>query len=204
MARKVLVALAIPWEYRWAPAGAPPSKGHSRMSHYLRVAVLVSALAVPVATAAQTSGGSVSPADRAGIEQLLSHYNQALQSCSSKEYADLFAADGTFSSDDFRGKTHHELYGKSATLTGHDKLVQLVETEEFCLNAEQRAKRATARPRAMSFANLTLEPRTDGIHGVLPLGNGGGRYEDVYVKTSDGWKFKSRNVVMPPLSPPSK
>lgn len=164
-------------------------------------AVLLAAALLPCAAGAQTS--AVTAADRTGIEQLLSQYNQALQSCSSKQYADLFTSDATFTSDDFRGARHRQLYGKSATLTGHDKLVELVETEEFCLNAEQRAARATARPRTMSFANLSLEPAADGIHGVLPLGTGG-RYEDVYVKMSDGWKFKSRTVVMPPAPAQSK
>ena len=139
----------------------------------------------------------ITPDDRAAIEQLLTHYAQALSGCASNEYADLFTPDGTFASDDFRGGRHRELYGKSATLSGHEKLVQLVETEEFCLNPEQRAARATARARsAPSFANLDLQRTPDGVRGILPLGNGG-RYEDVYVKTAGGWKFKSRSVVMP-------
>jgi hypothetical protein len=137
------------------------------------------------------------PADRAAIEDLLGAYNQALSSCASAQYAGLFTADGTFTSDDFRGATHRRLYGKTATLSGHEKLVELVETEEFCLNPQQRAARAAASPtNAGSFRDLTLEVTRQGIRGVLPLGNGG-RYEDVYVKTADGWKFKSRKVVMP-------
>lgn len=171
------------------------------MSDRNTIALLLAAVLIPCAVRAQTS--AISAADRTGIEQLLTQYNQALQSCSSKQYADLFTSDATFTSDDFRGARHRQLYGKSATLTGHDKLVELVETEEFCLNAEQRATRATARPRTMSFANLSLEPAEDGVHGVLPLG-GGGRYEDVYVKTAEGWKFKSRTVVMPPATAQSK
>jgi hypothetical protein len=142
-------------------------------------------------------GDSVSPADRTAIEQLLGAYNHALSSCASAQYAGLFTTDGTFASDDFRGATHRRLYGKTATLSGHEKLVELVETEEFCLNPQQRAARtAASRTNAGSFRDLTLEVTAQGIRGVLPLGNGG-RYEDVYVKTADGWKFKSRKVVMP-------
>ena len=140
---------------------------------------------------------AVSATDRAGIEELLAAYNQALSSCASAQYAGLFTADGTFTSDDFRGATHRRLYGKAATLSGHAKLVELVETEEFCLNPQQRAARAAAaRQNAGSFPDLTLEVTAQGIRGVLPLGNGG-RYEDVYEKTPDGWKFKSRRVMMP-------
>ncbi len=205
-ARTALAGAAIPWEYgRCAAAAAHDQKGDSRMSDHITAALAVTALLLSgVAVRAQTTdGAAIAQADRAGIEQLLSRYNEALQSCSSTQYADLFTADGTFSSDDFRGAKHRQLYGQRATLTGHDKLVELVETEEFCLNPQQRATRATARPRTMSFTALSLEPRSDGIHGVLPLGNGG-RYEDVYVKTAAGWKFKSRNVVMPPAAAQSK
>ncbi len=175
------------------------------MSDHLINALVVTAalLSGGVLRAQSTDGTAIAQADRTGIEQLLSRYNDALQSCSSAQYADLFTPDGTFTSDDFRGARHRQLYGQRATLSGHDKLVELVETEEFCLNPQQRATRATARPRTLSFTALKLEPGNDGIHGVLPLGNGG-RYEDVYVKTATGWKFKSRNVVMPPTSAQSK
>jgi SnoaL-like protein len=161
-------------------------------------AVALAAIASNAGAYAQSKGNdSISPADRAAIEQLLGTYNQALSSCASEQYAGLFTADGTFTSDDFRGATHRRLYGKTATLSGHEKLVELVETEEFCLNPRQRDTRAAAsRPNVGSVRGLTLDVTGQGIRGVLPLGNGG-RYEDVYVKTADGWKFKSRKVVMP-------
>jgi SnoaL-like protein len=163
----------------------------------LIVAVVPCAASRPQPAAA--SGAVVSPVDRAAIERLLADYNQALSSCASTRYADLFTPDGTFTSNDFRGARHRERYGKTASLVGHDKLVELVDTEEFCLNPEQRAARIAAAARgrnSTSFANLSLESAVDGVRGVLPLGNGG-RYEDVYVKTANGWKFKSRKVVMP-------
>jgi len=149
------------------------------------------------AQSAGSGAGPVSPADRAAIEQLLAAYNRALSGCAATQYAGLFTPDGTFTSDDFRGATHRRLYGKTATLSGHDRLVELVETEEFCLNPQQRTARAGTRGSEVgAFANLTLEVTPEGIRGMLPLGNGG-RYEDVYVKTDDGWKFRSRKVVMP-------
>jgi len=149
------------------------------------------------AQSAGSGAGPVSPVDRAAIEQLLAAYNRALSGCASTQYAELFTPDGTFTSDDFRGATHRRLYGKTATLSGHDRLVELVDTEEFCLNPQQRAARAGGRGSEVGpFANLTLEATAEGIRGVLPLGNGG-RYEDLYVKTADGWKFRSRKVVMP-------
>jgi len=38
-----------------------------------------------------------------------------------------------------------------------------------------------------------------GATGSAPIGQGG-RYDDVYVKTAEGWRFKSRTVTMPPLA----
>jgi hypothetical protein len=147
------------------------------------------------------SGKALSAQDRAEIEQLLAHYARALSSCAAKEYAELFTPDGVFISDDFRSAKHRELYGKSATLVGRDKLVELVETEEFCMHPEGAAARARTsggnanRPPV----SVNIEATADGAKGTVPLASGG-RYEDVYVKTADGWRFKSRSVFMPPVS----
>ena len=40
---------------------------------------------------------------------------------------------------------------------------------------------------------LVVEPSRDGAVGVAYYN--GGRYDDVYVKTKDGWRFQSRTVV---------
>ena len=150
--------------------------------------------AQPPAASAQ---GAAPPADRQAIERLLADYAEALSTCASAKYASLFTPDGAFTSVDFRGATHRRLYGKSATLVGRNKLVELVEAEEFCLDPQQRQACAAARRQdSAGFNNLTLEAVDGGVRGVLPLANGG-RYDDVYVRTADGWKFKSRTVVMP-------
>ena len=134
--------------------------------------------------------------DRAEIRELVARYAQALGNCAAEDYAGLFTPDGTFTTDDFRGPKHREIYGPKATLRGRDQLVQLVRTEEFCLDGKPRP--ATARP----VPTVTIQPSPEGARGSAPLG-GGGRYDDVYVKTSDGWRFKSRTVTMPPLVPAS-
>jgi hypothetical protein len=41
-----------------------------------------------------------------------------------------------------------------------------------------------------------IVPAPGGAKGTVQLPNKG-RYEDEYVKTSDGWRFKVRKVVMP-------
>ena len=173
-----------------------------RASQTLRAVIVLLACAPLSARAQSAPAGeekptAVSATDRSAIERLLAAYNDALSTCAATAYADLFTPDATFTSDDFRGTKHRALYGKSATLVGHDQLVQLVDTEDFCLDPAQRARR-TASPRnvAGSLSGLTLAVTADGVRGTLPLGNGG-RYEDVYVRTAGGWKFKARRVVMP-------
>jgi hypothetical protein len=150
-------------------------------------------------TQGQAKGAALSDQDRAEIQQLLVRYARALSTCASKEYADLFTPDGVFITDDFRGPKHRELYGKSAKLVGREKLVELVETEEFCMNAETRAARAKAGGNANPPPNVVIEATAEGAKGTVPLGRGG-RYEDVYVKTAAGWRFKSRSVFMPPAA----
>jgi hypothetical protein len=176
--------------------------------------LLAAAFAVGVAwsaiASAQGAAKTLSAADRAGIEALLARYARALQSCSSKEYSELFIPDGVFKSDDFRSKKHFELYGKSNTLVGRATLVELVETEPFCMDPKEREARVA---RAASGgnaggnaaplpANAVIEATPGGARGTIPLGGrGGGRYEDVYVKTAEGWRFQSRSVFMGQPSP---
>jgi len=139
-------------------------------------------------------GQSLSEKDRADIRALVARYAEALSSCAADDYASLFTADGTFTSDDFRGAKHREIYGKQGTLRGRDQLVRLVRTEEFCLDGRPRAA-AGSRP----VPTVTIQPSPEGARGSAPIGTDG-RYDDVYVKTATGWRFKSRTVTMP--SPP--
>lgn len=145
--------------------------------------------AAPVATLTEQ--------DRAEIRDLGARYARALGSCAAEEYAALFTPDATFTSDDFRGPTHRKMYGKAATLKGRDQLEELVRTEEFCL--EGRA-RATGGNRAAP--PVQIEPSPEGARGTAPIG-ADGRYDDVYVKTPEGWRFKSRKVTMPSPTPPA-
>jgi SnoaL-like domain len=138
--------------------------------------------------------------DRVEIQQLVARYERALSTCAAKDYADLFTPDGVFVSDDFRGARHRELYGKSGRLVGRAKLMELVQTEDFCLTPEANAPgRGESGRAARPAPTVAIEPSPEGARGTASLGNGG-HYEDVYVKTPEGWRFKSRTVFMPPLS----
>jgi hypothetical protein len=171
------------------------------MTNVAQVAIL-SVTLLASQTPQNSAPASLTERDRVEIQELVARYARALSTCAAKEYAELFTPDGVFVTDDFRGARHRELYGKSGRLVGRAKLVELVETEEFCLSPKANAPptRPAAGGAARPAPTVTIEPSPDGARGTASLGNGG-HYEDVYVKTSEGWRFKSRTVFMPPLSP---
>jgi hypothetical protein len=120
---------------------------------------------------------------------------QRSEQVAEQEYADLFTPDGVFTTDEFRGEKHRELYGTKGRVVGRAKLMELVHTEDFCLRPDPNQ---SARGRAnRQVTAVAIEPSAEGATGTAPLGNGG-RYEDVYVKTAAVWRFRSRTVFMPP------
>jgi SnoaL-like domain len=131
------------------------------------------------------------------IQQLVNRYSYALDTGADNgyAYADLFAPDGTF-----------------GRLSGRDQLA------------------ASARPGGGHYArgpkfvfhytsNHVIEPSPEGATGkvyVVEIDAGergkrtaiiedGGHYEDVYVKTPQGWRFKSRTFIKTePGTPPTQ
>jgi len=124
----------------------------------------------------QSSVPTVTDRDRAEIQELVSHYARALSSCAAEEYAELFApVTGSFASS-VRGE-----------IIGRDKLIALVQSEPHCITTPP------GRP-AGSGPTVVVTASAEGVTGIADLGNAG-RYEDVYVKTPRGWRFKTRNVI---------
>ena len=155
-------------------------------------AICIAAVLAGAAITAQSTT-TLTDKDRAEIQDLVARYQVALSTCASKDYAALFTPDGVFASDDFRGKRHREMYGPNGgKLVGRAKIAELVETEEFCIDRSQ-ARAGGNRPAPTT--TITVTPQ--GVKGTIPLANGG-RYDDEYVKTSEGWRFKTRTVTMPP------
>jgi SnoaL-like domain len=153
-------------------------------------ALCVASLFWSAAAAQQAS--TVTEQDRADIQALVARYQTALSTCASQEYASLFVPDGVFISDDFRGKRHREMYGPDGgRLVGRAKLAELVDTEDFCLDKSRKRAPGPSTP-----PKVAIVPAPGGARGTIELANNG-RYEDEYVKTSDGWRFKVRRVVMP-------
>jgi hypothetical protein len=115
--------------------------------------------------------------DRKEIQELATGYGRELGLCAAEEYAALFAApDGYFAS------------GPRGKVVGRDRLIALVRSERHCNDGSER------RPRNLP-ADTTLEATPDGAAGRIVLNNVAGHYEDTYVKTVQGWRFKGRTYI---------
>jgi len=164
----------------------------------MRIAIATAALSVLVVgfsgTSAQqpTSPTPVLTAlDYLEIEQLVYRYGYALDTGADNgfAYADLYADDATFTG------TNQGPSGR--TYQGRERLAAL-------------ARGGKRSPNFMSHwvTNVVIEPAPGGAIGktyvgIFDIGNGGngaksrvdhgGIYNDVYVKTPQGWRFKSRS-----------
>jgi hypothetical protein len=153
-------------------------------------------------TAAQTQG--LTALDYIEIEQLVYRYGYALDTGADNgyAYADLYAPDATFTG------TNQGPNGR--TYSGREQLAALV-----------RGGRRGPAFVSHYVTNVVIEPAPGGAVGrayvgILDIGNGGngaasrvdhgGLYNDVYVKTAGGWRFRSRTFYAstsgPPVQPP--
>ena len=153
-------------------------------------------------TAAQAQRGGNAPAaggftgaDYAEIQQLVARYPYAVDTHAhgGYAYADLFAPDGAF------GQTK-----------GREQLAALAR--------KTQPERAGPNYARHFLTNVIIRPSPEGATGTqyliaIDVGEGGkassivhgGRYDDVYVKTPQGWRFRSR-VLIPskvPAPPPN-
>jgi hypothetical protein len=164
----------------------------NKMVTLLSLSVL---LVAPIAAHAQSP---LTAQDRVEIQELVNRYARALGSCAAEEYADLFAPGGGYFWSSIRGE-----------VATRDRLIALVRSERHCNppttttataaagNAAGRANTpgpATGRP--ATGPTVVIEASPEGVTGIAALGNAG-HYEDVYVKTPKGWRFKARSVLTP-------
>lgn len=144
--------------------------------------------------------------DYADIEQLSNRYAWTIDVCTNAGYdfADLFTDDGEFGLSEQFG-----LPATRAKTKGRDALASV---------AGGDGKGACRDPKTMlgygishMIVNHIITPTPSGATGksyVLAIGVGGdptkierqGGYEDVYVKTPAGWRFKSRVHVFPNMA----
>jgi hypothetical protein len=156
----------------------------------------VAARAQQKSNPASAKAVALTPQDYIDIQQLVSSYPYGLDgnTDNGESYANLFAPGAVF--------------GRPRT-QGHENLAALANTQ----------------PRGAQYVrhfitNHVIEPAPGGAIGkeyavIIDIGEGGkpsgialgGRYDDEYVKTPNGWKFKSRTFiqsrvdVQPPAAP---
>jgi hypothetical protein len=175
---------------------------------------LITAFTMTVGLAAQRpqagqSGAkpmTLSGQDYAEITQLSNRYIWAIDQCTNGGYdfADLFAEDGVWGLSEGFGVAPDR-----AVTKGRDALAKL---------AGGDGKGGCVDPKTMLgfgishiLVNHVITPTPAGAIGksyLLAIGVGGdptkierqGGYEDAYVKTAAGWRFKSRTHVFPKMS----
>jgi hypothetical protein len=167
------------------------------MWHRIAAATCVAlCFAVSVGARAQSrvaAPGELTALDYFQIQQLVARYARAIDTCSNNgyDYADLFTSDGAFIPS-FDGKRGSAIQGRErlAAVSGGGS--------NACKNVpwiEQGVRHI--------YTNHVITPTADGASGVvdmLMIGLGGdpnkieydGYYEDAYVRTPQGWRFKER------------
>ncbi len=142
----------------------------------LTLSVTIGSLASPQARQATTA---LTTHDRAEIELLSARYALALGSCDAKTWPDLFVApDGYFAA------------GPRGKVQGQHRLGEMIRSYN-CKYTDGVAPPHA--PAVLVPYRIEIEPSRGGAIGTAYYN--GGHYEDVYVKTPQGWRFGSRTVV---------
>jgi hypothetical protein len=158
----------------------------SNISLVVSATLLVAAFAGASLARAQQkiTGGSLTAADYIEIQQLVARYGYAVDTHADNgyAYADLFTPDGVF------GKTQ-----------GREALAELARTTQKERGGPDYTRHY--------LTNVIIYPTPEGARGsqylmATDVSEGGkpsslvhgGRYDDVYVKTPAGWRFKSRQL----------
>ncbi len=114
--------------------------------------------------------------DRAEIQKLTSGYAEFIGTCKPEGYAGLFESPRGYFESLSRGR-----------VWGRESLVNLVKSEPSCAPDAKNLRARNTPPAVISITER-------GVVGRVDLG-ATGHYEDRYVKTKDGWRFRSRNFV---------
>jgi len=134
--------------------------------------------------------GALTDQDKADIQRLWSEYQRTLFACNGDGYADLFATPGGYFASAPRG----EIRERKA-------LIEMVVGYDRCEPGAKPSAEPAAPPSppngeaASRFPMPVIETAPEGARARIVNSRGGGYYDDVYVKTPTGWKFKSRTVI---------
>jgi hypothetical protein len=148
---------------------------------------LITLLTVATTPSAQTKVDmTLSDKDKAEILALSDTYRPALFNCDGEKYADLFATPGGYFGSSARGEVR-ERQALIEMVIGYDRCKEL--------KNGQGAPAASGGQRGSTLPAPVIEPAPEGARARIINSPGGGYYDDVYVKTPKGWRFKSRNVI---------
>ena len=157
-----------------------------RASFVAAVALLLSVVAGPAAAAPPTLSGT----DYGEINALYARYAYAFDSSDAEMFASVFTPDGEF-------------------ITGTRTTAGVAALKAMASGRGPKKER----PKIFHLTlNVLITPTAAGASGAAyvvtvdlaknPAISGGGVYEDVIVKTPEGWKFKKRTF-FPEARPPS-
>jgi len=144
------------------------------------------------------NAAKLSAQDYLDIQQLVARYAYAMDSGSDNgfAYADLFTADGEFVSPagTIKGREALAEAGRSGFVNGHKPTTGV---SHFIVNnvVTPSAQGATGKQYVV-LVNIGENDKPGGSFSDV-----GGHYEDVYVKTAQGWKFKRREFVPMKFAP---
>jgi hypothetical protein len=78
--------------------------------------------------------------------------------------------------------------GPRGKVAGRERLMALLQSEPFCHDGSPLA------PRNLP-STFTIEPSDEGATARVELAKTPGHYEDTYVKTAQGWRFKGHTYI---------
>ena len=182
--------------------------GHSKAMAYAvhRISLSLAFVALNAALfaggAAAQDGVKLQAQDYLDIRQLIDRYSHILDNCVNNgyRYADMFTADGTFGVSSEWGR------GAKIWFRGREQLA-------VAGGGTDRCRPPSDKPSYHLTINPVIMPTADGAHAIstlLTITNDTdqrgdvvhweGGYEDTFVKTPDGWRFKSRLHVWPEIA----
>lgn len=171
------------------------------MTRLFKALSLSAAVMLATAGGAQAADTKLTALDYIEIEQLSAKYSFAIDTCTNKglDYADLYTEDGEFGVSEEWGK-QGKVFAK-----GRDALAKAAGgSPDGCVDPKTTLGYGITHV----IVNLVITPTATGAVGrckLIAMGVGNvptaieqqGGYEDTYVKTAKGWKFKSRTHVFP-------
>ena len=168
-----------------------------------RKAIAAAVLGLGIATfatvrAQQQKAPALTGTDYFEIQQLMFRYGQYIDTCSNNgyDYADLFTADGTFT-DNFTEEGYKK--GGLMRAKGREQLAAAAG------GGSLGCKNVGWKDWSHLMINPVIQATPEGASGrvyLVAIGEKGprdvqrfGGYEDVYVKTTAGWRIKARTHV---------